>query len=128
MNGMIENAPPDIIGHLDKVKYQLKATNFSEQSNWYKKIVLDTLENIAGKNIIMELNTRGFYKKRCDFFPSKWILEKAREFDIRVILGSDAHLPAEINAGLQDGIVVLKSIGYEKITILKDHVWQEASI
>ena len=54
------------------------ARYFSEDEEWYEDLVWKTLKNIASEtNCIVEVNTRGLYKKRAEtFFPSPRILEQ----------------------------------------------------
>ena len=45
---MVQDDPPDIVGHLDKIKIQSEDGQlFNEQSDWYQQAVSETLDVIA---------------------------------------------------------------------------------
>lgn len=67
---MILTQKPDIVGHLDKIKMYNRGRYFSEQESWYVKLVEDTLDIVAEVGCVLEVNTRGIYKKRSEtLFP-----------------------------------------------------------
>ena len=77
-NEMIENEQFDIIAHFDKIKMHNRDRYFQEDEPWYRKLALETLDLIREKGLIMEINTRGIYKKRYNgFYPSPWLMEEA---------------------------------------------------
>jgi len=114
---MIAIQKPDIIAHLDKIKMHNKERFFSIEEQWYKDLVWKTLKYIAAEtNCIVEVNTRGLYKKRCDtFFPEPEILEHIHHLKIPITLSSDAHKPDELNKYYNEAIALLKDIGFNEI-------------
>jgi len=108
---------PDIIAHLDKIKMHNKNRYFTEEEGWYKDIVWKTLKFIADKsNCIVEVNTRGLYKKRSDtFFPGPAILEQIHHLKIPITLSADAHQPAELNGYYEEAIKLMKEIGFKEL-------------
>jgi histidinol-phosphatase (PHP family) len=114
---MVATQKPDIIAHLDKIKMHNKNRYFSEEEGWYKDLVWKTLKYIASEsNCIVEVNTRGLYKKRSDtFFPSPAILEQIHHLKIPVTLSSDAHQPQELNGYYDEALKLLKEIGFKEV-------------
>lgn len=114
---MIESQKPDIIAHFDKIKMHNKDRYFSEEESWYKDLVWKTLKFIASESkCIIEVNTRGIYKKRAEtFFPSPEILERIHHLKIPVTISSDAHHPEELNYYLAEAINLLKEIGFKEV-------------
>jgi histidinol-phosphatase (PHP family) len=114
---MVATQKPDIIAHLDKIKMHNKNRYFSEGEGWYKDLVWKTLKYIASEsNCIVEVNTRGLYKKRSDtFFPSPAILEQVHHLKIPVTLSSDAHQPQELNGYYDEALKLLKEIGFKEL-------------
>lgn len=114
---MIATQGPDIIAHLDKIKMHNKERFFSIEEQWYKDLVWKTLQYIANEtNCIVEVNTRGLYKKRCDsYFPGPEILEQIHHLNIPITLSSDAHKPDDLNKYYDEAIELLKDIGFKKI-------------
>ncbi|MCF8367712.1 MAG: histidinol-phosphatase [Bacteroidales bacterium] len=117
LNEMILTQKPDIIAHLDKIKMHNKNRFFSEQEGWYKDLVWKTLKLISKEtNCIIEVNTRGLYKKRAaTYFPSAEILEQVYHLKIPITLSSDAHQPDELDMYLQEAADLLKDIGFKEV-------------
>jgi histidinol-phosphatase (PHP family) len=114
---MILTQKPDIIAHLDKIKMHNKNRFFAEDEKWYRDLVWKTLKCITDESdCIVEVNTRGLYKKRSDtFFPGPEILEQLHHLKIPVTLSSDAHLPLELNGYCEEALVLLKEIGFKEL-------------
>jgi histidinol-phosphatase (PHP family) len=126
MREMIAKGGIDILGHLDKIKIQAEqGVLFSEFEDWYRIEVSKTLELLAEKSTILEVNTRGIYKKKTvDTYPSKWILQLANELGINIMLNADAHHPDELNAVFEPTAKQLKNIGFKELSVLKNSIWQ----
>ena len=89
---MIETEHFEIIAHFDKIKMHNRHRFFEDDEPWYQVLADKALQLIKRHDIIIEINTRGLYKKRYDgFYPSTVLLQKARKLDIPVIISSDAH-------------------------------------
>lgn len=114
---MVATQKPDIVAHLDKIKMHNKNRYFTEEENWYKDIVWKTLNFIAKESeCIIEVNTRGLYKKRSDtFFPGPAILEQIHHLKIPITLSSDAHHPTELNGYYEEAIKLIKEIGFREL-------------
>ena len=96
-NAMIEHEAFDIIAHFDKIKMHNRDRYFHEEEAWYRKMALETLDLIREKGIIVEVNTRGIYKKRYNgFYPSPWLMTEAHNMGIPMIVSSDAHHYSEL--------------------------------
>ena len=121
---MIITQKPDIIGHIDKVKMNNKGRFFSEDEPWYKELAIKTLEVAAKTNCIIEVNTRGIYKKRCDsLYPGIFLLKEILKLNIPITISSDAHLPDELTAFFPETIGILKDIGFKEIKYFKRNGW-----
>jgi histidinol-phosphatase (PHP family) len=127
VRSMIEQERPDIVGHLDKIKmHNTVRPYFNEGEKWYKEQVEETLGLIAQNGCILEVNTRGYIKQNPPMlYPGKWVLERAFQYNIPVMLNSDAHHPEEIDAGFSNAAAILKDIGYESLRVLLDGRWQD---
>lgn len=126
---MLVSQQPDIVGHFDKIKMHNQGRYFSEEASWYIALVEETLEIIAKHNIIVEVNTRGLYKKRSNsLFPDGWILKRMHQQGIGVMVNSDAHHPSELSLGYKQGQEALMQAGYKEYTIYSRGNWIEVSI
>lgn len=124
---MLEEDCPDILGHMDKVKmHNSKADIFEETEKWYREAVMATLETAGSTDVIIELNTRGIYKKKSfEPYPSRWILEEIYKMGIPLMINSDSHHPREIDENFSDCAKILREIGFRELRILLDGEWQD---
>lgn len=124
---MVKLAPPTIVAHLDRVKKLNEGDRyFSEDDKWYQEEVALTLETISRAGIILEINTKGYYNKiTSDTYPSQWILAQAKDMNIPVHIGSDAHKPRHIIAGFDYAIDSLQKLGFRSTRILLNGHWQD---
>jgi histidinol-phosphatase (PHP family) len=129
VNEMITTQKPDIVGHIDKIKMHNKGRYFSEEEGWYKDLLTKTLETARKNGSIIELNTRGVYKKRCDsFYPGTFALTQMHKMNIPVTLSSDAHKPDELTSCFPEAIALLKETGYKEIKYFSGSSWEDQPI
>ena len=123
-NEMIENEQFDIIAHFDKIKMHNRDRYFHEDEPWYRKLALETLDLIREKGLVMEINTRGIYKKRYNgFYPSPWLMEEACKMGVPAIISADAHHFSEITLEFAAAEEALKKAGYCSVVNFKDGQW-----
>jgi histidinol-phosphatase (PHP family) len=124
LNEMIETQQFDIIGHFDKIKMHNRDRFFTEDEPWYKILVNETLELLRDRDIIIEVNTRGIYKKRSETtYPGLDILKDIRRMRIPVMVNSDAHKPEELDLALEKGFSLLKEAGIEEVVYFNGNGW-----
>ena len=129
INDMIETQKPDVIGHLDKIKMHNRGVHFSEEEPWYRNLVMETLSVAKQNDSIVEVNTRGIYKKRSDsLFPGEEILKVMKKMNIPVCINADAHRPEEVHAGLDKAAKALIKIGYRDVCVFTDKGWDTESL
>ena len=124
---MVREECPDVIGHIDKIKMQNPDNKyFSEDAEWYKDEVLRTLDVITGTKAIIEVNTRGLYKKKTtETYPGKWMLTEILKRKIPVMINSDSHHPKEITSEFETAAALLKEVGFETVKSFIDNKWQD---
>ena len=111
---MLETQHLDIIAHFDKIKMHNRNRFFTEDESWYKVLADKAIQLIKKHDVIIEVNTRGLYKKRCDhFYPSTELLLKARKADIPVLISSDAHKAEELMLFVPEAIAELQRCGFD---------------
>lgn len=117
---MVLNHPPDIIGHIDKIKMNNRDNRyFSDKEPWYQQAVMDTLDAITDTKVVVEVNTRSIYKKKnAQPYPSDWILEAMHRRHIPIMLNSDAHQPREITRDFDTTADMLYRIGFRELHII----------
>jgi histidinol-phosphatase (PHP family) len=126
---MILTQKPDIIGHFDKIKMHNHNRYFREDEDWYRLLVVDLLDTIELSGSVIEINTRGIYKKRSDdLYPGQWILKEIRKRGLPVTLSADAHKPEEIDGYYQEAIEILREIGFKSLVYRREQGWVEEAI
>jgi len=70
------------------------------------------LQAAAAKNVAIELNTAGLRKDCKEIYPSPNILQMAKEKDVAITFGSDAHAPGEVGMNFTEAIQFARSVGY----------------
>lgn len=126
---MIRTQKPDIIAHFDKIKMNNRKIYFSPDEDWYHDHINKTIKIIEASGSIVEVNTRGLYKQRCDeLYPSVWILEELLRLGVPVTVSSDAHKPEELIKQIPETVQLLKDIGFKGVMALGDSGWQEQKL
>ncbi len=128
-NEMIEYEKFDIIAHFDKIKMHNRDRYFSEDEPWYRKLALETLDLIHQKGLVMEINTRGIYKKRYNsFYPSPWLMEAACKMGVPAIVSADAHRYEEISLEFDAAEEALHNAGYRSVVQWNNNGWNEKAL
>ena len=118
------------MGHLDKIKIQSENGQlFDETAPWYRRAVQHTLDVIAERSLIVEVNTRGLYQQKTrEPYPGWWTLVRLREMDIPITLNSDAHHPREVTAYFPEIASRLAQLGFREVMQLQDGAWQPVAL
>jgi histidinol-phosphatase (PHP family) len=106
----------DIVSHLDLPK---KFNKFPEHPDIIMDKVLEVLNCIKKRDLVIEVNTSGFRKEVKEQYPSIEIIRNIFELDIPIVLSSDAHRPKEIAWRFDDMLDKLKKIGFSKLAHFK---------
>lgn len=127
---MVIQHKPNIVGHFDLVKKNNSSGKyFSEEEDWYRTEIYNTLKIIAGTGTIIEVNTGGIARKYInDLYPSAWILEMCRDLHIPTMLNSDAHSPEGLTAYCKEAIQILTRLGFSQQLILFDQCWSPVEL
>lgn len=127
---MVREDCPDIIAHPGKMKFHNKKERIMFQNEkWYKDEIIDTLEVIKSSGVIFEVNTRCFDLEIPDsFYSDKWLLEMIHKMNIPVMINSDAHSPNQVTYLFNEFLIILKTIGFKQLRILKNNRWMDIII
>lgn len=96
---MVEARGFDIIGHLDKVGHN--ASHYQpgiEDEAWYQALLDDLIGRVIDTGLTVEINTKAWPQHQ-RMFPhvDKW--QKLADAGVTLVVNSDVHVPALINAG-----------------------------
>lgn len=115
---MLETQHMDIIAHFDKIVMHNQHRFFEDDEPWFVTLADKALQLIKQHDVIIEINTRGLYKKRYDgFYPSTRLLMKARKMDIPVVISSDAHSSQDLGQFCPEGWTELQRCGYDHLAV-----------
>jgi histidinol-phosphatase (PHP family) len=121
---MIETQKFDIVAHVDKIKMHNQNRFFKEEEDWYLKLADHVVELIVDKNLIVEINSRGIYRMRCNnFYPSDYILEKLARAKAPIIISSDAHKAEELPLYYEEAKNKLQSFGVDTLSVFNNKKW-----
>lgn len=101
----------DIVGHIDLIK----KWGYRPKKHDILYYISPVLESIKAAGMAVEINSSGLRKEVKEVYPEIRILEEIKSLGIPVTLGSDAHHPQEVGAGLQEAVLVAKQAGIEQI-------------
>ncbi len=113
---MIQTERPDIIAHFDKIKMHNKGRYFDDESPMVREWQKELLKVIKAAGTVVEVNTRGIYKGRCDeLYPSDRLIRACVKAGIPLMLSSDAHKPEEIDGYFSEARLMLRDAGVRKL-------------
>ena len=125
---MIQAGGIDIVGHMDKIYMNgHKCESFSFDADWYQKPFRATLDLIAEKGLMVEVNTKNLVKKQ-QIFPRKEYLGLLKEMNIPVMVNSDCHYPDLVNDGREEAFNILKELGFKATRELVKGKWEDIPV
>jgi len=136
LSEMITQGGFDILGHADIIKKNcIKKKYWDEESEACRQRDIASL--IAGANgsgIIIEINTGGINRKKInETYPSLSFLRILKEFNIPVIITSDAHCSNDIDGNYDIAIKTLIYADFKEHMLFKGRcnnipVWEKENI
>lgn len=98
----------DVIGHLDLPK----KFGYRPPDNIVKDMALPLFDRIAQSGMAIEINSSGLRRPVQEIYPSPLLLALARERDIPICFGSDAHKPEEVGDRFTESLKLAREAGY----------------
>lgn len=127
---MIQEDPPDIIGHIDKIITH--ASRYEEgihETKWYLEILHGLAEELAKTDIIIEINTKGLQSGfKPSTYPNIKFLEILKGYPIRFQMNGDVHKISHIDLGYQETLSQIKAIGITELWVREKNQWKEKRI
>ncbi|MCM1448809.1 MAG: histidinol-phosphatase [Clostridiales bacterium] len=107
---MVEEGGFDIMGHLDKIGHNSSMYQPGiEDEPWYMSLADELVDRVVEAGLTVELNT----KARAEFgrfFPSDRLLAKLLRTDTFIVVNSDAHVPALIDASREEAYALMERL------------------
>jgi len=104
----------DYIGHIDAIK----RFGFRPEED-YSPLQATALQAVAKHGLAIELNAAGIHAPCKEMYPSANMLEQAREYQVPITFGSDAHHPDKVWQKGDEAYAMLRNIGYSEIATFK---------
>ncbi len=112
---MLEKEPPQIIGHLDKIRlHNRNRFFFDETDDWYVEEVQSTMRLAAEKGVVVEINTK-FFDATKQTFPSKDHYKWMSVNKIPITISSDAHKTENLLSGFSNVTKLLQESGFNEL-------------
>ncbi len=103
----------DIVAHFDlPKKFGFVPTEPIEEEE-------EVLQACQKKDMVLEVNTAGFYKPIGEAYPSFPILQKAQSIGLKICLGSDAHKPLSVGQSFDQALNMIRKAGFQSLTAFK---------
>jgi histidinol-phosphatase (PHP family) len=113
----------DIISHFDIIK---KFGSFT--SKRVDQLIVEAMTQIKNAGICIEINTSGLRKPEKEMYPSERILAIARELQIPLTIGSDAHTPEDVGRDFDTIVDLVEAYGRGKISLFDKRERTEVKI
>lgn len=125
---MVELGGFDFVAHPDKISMNgsLVDSSLIEQE-WYNELLRAYFQLIAGKGMMVEVNTKAYTKKGM-MFPNVKYFKWLKELNIPVMVNSDAHLPQLVNDNRELAFRLLREAGIKSSMRLHRSVWEEVPL
>lgn len=124
---MATHEQPDIIGHIDLIQnLNQKNELYDETAQWYTDATQKALDAIKEAGSIVEVSTRGLYKKRTlGLYPAYSLLQRIAEMNIPVTINSDSHQPSEVSSEFPFAASVLQKAGIKYVKVKTPVGWND---
>lgn len=125
---MVELGGFDVLGHADKMHYNASYYHPGLLDEpWYEALMKDYFSLVASRGYLVEINTKA-YDSLGTFYPNSRYWELMKEYQIKVLVNSDAHYPERINAGRMEALRLLQAKGFATVAELHQGSWREVPI
>lgn len=125
---MVEAGGIDIVGHIDKIYMNgQRYPGFSLDAEWYRRPLLDLLDFVRERGLMVEVNTKNLVKKG-ETYPHRQFLGELRSRRIPVMVNSDCHYPDLVNDGRAEGFLLLEQAGFDATMELVGGKWTEIGL
>jgi len=124
MAEMVKSGLFDVVGHLDLI--QRFGVNYRDEPLEYGRFfgpLKRILEGAVKRQMPIEINTSGLRQAPRATYPPREILRLYRELNGEwVVVGSDAHSPAELGQGIPVALRLARETGLDNFALFHDRI------
>jgi histidinol-phosphatase (PHP family) len=107
----------DVIAHLDLYRRFGESYYGKAITRLWEPYIEEISNQMKKRNIGFEMNTSPLRRRRLEPMPSKSLAAALFDYGISAItVGSDAHVPADVGAGVSEALAMLQDVGFDDIT------------
>lgn len=117
LNRLVKTGFYDILGHFDVIK-KLNLPITEQPLIW--ESILNVLDNLETSNMAVEINTSGL-RKQDELYPQPAIIQELIQRNIPLVLGSDAHAPADVGYAFEETLDFLRKNGLKRLCRISNH-------
>jgi histidinol-phosphatase (PHP family) len=81
----------------------------------FAPVFREALCAVAASGMAIEVSTGGLRKPCREIYPSEIFLRLARELDVPITLGSDAHIPEDVGIDFDKAVALARRCDYESV-------------
>lgn len=112
----------DSLAHLTyPLRYIVGDARKKVNNKRFEPAVDDILKELIKKGKALELNTSGLRQKIGTTLPDEDIMKKYKSLGGELVtIGSDAHSAFDVGAGIEEGLVLLKECGFDRVSLYQN--------
>lgn len=113
----------DVLGHITyPLRYIVGDAGIPVDMTQYRDIIAEIFRTVIRNGKGIELNTSGYRQTYGKPFPDAELLRLYKDLGGQLLtLGSDAHKPEDVGAGIAEGAALAKSVGFDRIAYYMRH-------
>ena len=113
----------DVLGHITyPLRYMEGDAGIAVDMAKYRDTIADTFKTVIARGKGIELNTSGYRQTYGKPFPDEDLLRLYKDLGGEMLtLGSDAHKPEDVGAGIAQGAALAKSVGFDRVCYYLHH-------
>jgi histidinol-phosphatase (PHP family) len=118
---MVEALRPDVVGHLDLIKKNLRDAGFGPEALETPRVhaaAERALEAVRAQDALLDLNTAGWRKGLGEPYPGPELVQKADRMGIAFCFGDDSHRTTDVGQGVAEARDYLRRLSVSTIEYL----------
>ncbi len=121
--------PFDVLGHLDLVKRYTQRYFEQFDVRSYAELVDEILAGCLAAELVPEINLSSLRQSIPEPMPASWVARRYAELGgTAMTLGSDAHTPAAVGAGIAEGAALLRESGIRHVAVFQERRRRDETI
>lgn len=99
----------DVVGHIDKIGFNASQVRPGiEEESWYRRLADEVADLAAERGLAVEINTKAYSGPDSGrVFPSRRLISRLKAAGVPMIVNSDAHDPALLDAARHEAFRLL---------------------